>query len=230
MAPGMPSESPLPSGDVPPAPPSKGERTAGRILDAAERLFGERGYDGTALRDVADAVGIRTPSLYNHFESKERLYAAVLDRSIKPVLAMLDRVVEAPTEEQPGPAEMIAAVMDLLTAHPHLPRLLLHETLAGGQRMTPALRERLAPIFSKAFTTVEAADERGRFAPDQIPLVVLALYHAVVGYYTIAPLYSELMGADLLSDTLRASQTRFLTELSESLFERSPGSSPRRRP
>jgi len=60
-------------------PRRKGEITAERILDAAEALFAEHGYAGTTLRDVAERVGIRIPSLYNHFESKDALYAAVLE-------------------------------------------------------------------------------------------------------------------------------------------------------
>ena len=54
--------------------------TAERILDAAEDLFAEKGYSATSLGDVADRVGIRSPSLYNHFRNKEALYEAVLER------------------------------------------------------------------------------------------------------------------------------------------------------
>ena len=54
--------------------------TSDRILDAAEDLFAEKGYSATSLGDVADRVGIRSPSLYNHFKNKEALYEAVLER------------------------------------------------------------------------------------------------------------------------------------------------------
>ena len=208
----------------------RGEQTADRILDAAEDLFAERGYAGATLRDVAKRVGIRIPSLYNHFESKERLYSAVLDRGIGPLLAGLDRFVEAPEAERPETAQMVEAVMELLAAHPNLPRLVLQETLTGGERLTPALRQQLAAVFSKARATVEARDEEGRLPKDQLPLVVLALYHVAVGYQTIAPLYRELVGDDLLSEAARASQARFLTELAESLFERTPEKPSRRSP
>lgn len=214
----------------PPEVRQKGEHTAERILDAAEGLFAERGYAGTSLRQVATAVGIRIPSLYNHFDSKERLYAAVLDRGVGPVLGMLDQFAEAPPADRPEPAQLIASVMELLAAHPHLPRLLLQETLSGGRRLTPALRERLAPIFSKAQATVQARDEQHRWRKDQIPLVVLALYHTVVGYEAIAPLYRELVGDDLLSEAARANQTRFVNELVEALFEYVPSSARRRTP
>ncbi len=200
----------------------KGEQTAARILDAAEALFAERGYAGTSLRDVAEAVGLRTPSLYNHFESKELLYAAVLDRVVDPVLRILNRFIAAPAAERPEPAEVIHQVMALLDAHRNLPLLLFHETQTGGRRLTPALRERLSPIFARAFETVEAADEDGRFEKDEIPLLVLSLYHAIVGFYAITPFYREVAGEDLQSPAARARQSRFLTRMVEALFDHAP--------
>ena len=40
------------------------------ILEHATRLFAERGYDGTTLQDIADAIGITRPGLYNYISSK----------------------------------------------------------------------------------------------------------------------------------------------------------------
>ena len=62
----MPAKSIAPRDPVP-RPWRKGQKTAERILDAAENLFADRGYAGTTMRDVSAAVGLRTPSLYNHF-------------------------------------------------------------------------------------------------------------------------------------------------------------------
>ena len=56
-----------------------GERRA-LIVDAAGRLFGERGYDATRLDDVASAAGVTKPILYRHFDSKDELYLALLER------------------------------------------------------------------------------------------------------------------------------------------------------
>jgi AcrR family transcriptional regulator len=50
------------------------------IVDAAGRLFGERGFDGTRLDDVAAAAGVTKPIVYRHFETKQDLYLALLAR------------------------------------------------------------------------------------------------------------------------------------------------------
>ena len=50
------------------------------IVDAAGRLFGEHGYDGTRLDAVAAAAGVTKPVLYRHFDSKTALYLALLER------------------------------------------------------------------------------------------------------------------------------------------------------
>jgi len=73
--------------------------TRERILTEASRLFAERGYDGTSTRQIADAVGIRQPSLFHHFASKQAIMEALLE---------LTYAAPADTAEQlaaePGPA------------------------------------------------------------------------------------------------------------------------------
>ncbi|MEW5688238.1 MAG: helix-turn-helix domain-containing protein [Pseudomonadota bacterium] len=50
-----------------------------RILDAALDLFATLGFDGTSMRQIAAAVGMRASSLYNHFDSKAAILGALID-------------------------------------------------------------------------------------------------------------------------------------------------------
>ena len=53
--------------------------TRDRILNEALTLFAENGYDGTSVEEIAEKVGIKAPSLYNHFKGKEDILNALID-------------------------------------------------------------------------------------------------------------------------------------------------------
>ncbi|MBF0340106.1 MAG: TetR/AcrR family transcriptional regulator [Magnetococcales bacterium] len=54
-------------------------KTAVKILEASLPLFAARGYNGVAMRDIAQTVGITAAALYNHFSGKETLYFKALE-------------------------------------------------------------------------------------------------------------------------------------------------------
>ena len=108
--------------------------------------------------------------------------------------------------------------MALVAKHPNVPRLIQHETLAGGSRLTPMLRAWIQPVFERAQEMVETSSTASRWQPDQFPLLVLAMYHVFVGYFTIASLYRDMNGRDLLAEEALAEQTRFFADLVAVLF------------
>jgi AcrR family transcriptional regulator len=73
--------------------------TKERILDTAERLFGEQGYGATSLRQIIAEAGVNLAAVHYHFGSKEDLLDAVVVRKLAPInderLAMLDAAVAA---------------------------------------------------------------------------------------------------------------------------------------
>lgn len=64
-------------GELRSVPPAKWS-TRDRILHEAARLFTARGYHGASTRDIAEAVGIRQPSLFNHFANKQAMLAELM--------------------------------------------------------------------------------------------------------------------------------------------------------
>jgi len=63
------------------------------ILDAAAELFTVLGYAGTSTRAIADAVGIRQPSLYNYFKTKEDIACALLNQTVTPTLSLIPQLL-----------------------------------------------------------------------------------------------------------------------------------------
>ena len=97
--------------------------TRERILDVAERLFGERGFPATPLRDITTEAGVNVASVHYHFGSKEALLAEVLERRLKPInarrLELLD-AVEA--RAGGGPPELEAVIRAFLSPPFHSQR------------------------------------------------------------------------------------------------------------
>jgi AcrR family transcriptional regulator len=60
-----------------------GEESRQRILDAAIAIAGERGYDGTSIAEVSARSGLPASSIYWHFEDKDHLIAAVIERTFQ---------------------------------------------------------------------------------------------------------------------------------------------------
>lgn len=66
----------------------KAEERKNEILDAADALFGQKGFDGTSTNDILEKVGIARGTLYHHFKSKEDIMDALIDRY---AVRLLDR-------------------------------------------------------------------------------------------------------------------------------------------
>ena len=79
------------------APAPRADNRLPLVLDAAARLFAEKGYGATSMRDIAGAAGMLPGSLYYHFASKEELLVAVYEEGVRRIKAAL-----APALAQPG--------------------------------------------------------------------------------------------------------------------------------
>ncbi|MFO7527487.1 MAG: TetR/AcrR family transcriptional regulator [Marinobacter sp.] len=67
----------------------------GRLLKEAARLFREKGYERTTVRDLAAAVGIQSGSLFHHFRTKEEILKAVMVETIRLNTALMQAAMEA---------------------------------------------------------------------------------------------------------------------------------------
>ena len=68
------------------------EDTKQRILDKALELFADRGYDAVSVGEIAKAVGIKAPSLYNHFPCKRAIFDALVESTAARYAADTDRI------------------------------------------------------------------------------------------------------------------------------------------
>jgi len=105
------------------AAPAGIRRSAGRredILDAAARLFAERGFHGVGVDDIGASVGISGPGIYRHFPSKDAMLAEMLVRISERLLA--EGTARVATAAGPGAAltALIGWHIDFALSHPAL--------------------------------------------------------------------------------------------------------------
>lgn len=66
-----------------------------QLVDIGRGLFAERGFDGTSIEEIAARAGVSKPVVYEHFGGKEGLYAVVVDREVRRLLAMMQDSLDA---------------------------------------------------------------------------------------------------------------------------------------
>ncbi|MFX3636402.1 MAG: TetR/AcrR family transcriptional regulator [Candidatus Pristimantibacillus sp.] len=92
--------------------------TADRIKQAAVTMFTESGYEGTSMSEIAKEVGIKTPSIYAHFKSKEQLFLQLLEEGIADERSQFIMLSEATKQEQVW--ERLYKVFDFFTDYERL--------------------------------------------------------------------------------------------------------------
>jgi AcrR family transcriptional regulator len=116
-----------------------------QILASATRLFATRGFDGTSLQDIADAVGVRKPSLLYHFPSKEELRLAVLHELLQRWNDVLPRLLMATAGGEPRFETVMREVVQFFAEDPDRARLLLREILDRPDDMQRRLETYVRP-------------------------------------------------------------------------------------
>lgn len=92
---------------------------------AATRLFAERGFAATTVEDIVQAAGVTKPMLYRHFESKQELGVALLQRARDELIAApLARFTSVTKDRQPQLVAMLDAWLGYIEAHRAAARLL----------------------------------------------------------------------------------------------------------
>ena len=194
--------------------------TRDRILDTAEALFAERGFAGTAVRDIAAAVDLTAASLYNHFAGKEALYAAVLERGMRPLMDVLEDL-SGHGHERTALDATLGRAMAHLARRPNVARLIYHEALTGAAHLVPLTHTWIQPILSGALGEMKR-EVGSPWAEEEHRRVVAMWVQLIAGYFAVAPLVGELLGEDPLAPATIDRQTEFLRKLARLIMGAHP--------
>lgn len=107
------------------------------ILDAAEELFAEKGFEATSIQEISAHAGVSRGTPGYFFGSKEKLYQAVLERAFQIPTILVARVREQAAQSGASARdimrEAIDGYLDYLATHPQVVRIIGWEELNGGR-------------------------------------------------------------------------------------------------
>lgn len=155
------------------------------ILDTAAKVFAERGYHNTTVRDVLSEAGISTGSFYFYFSNKEELFETLYDEMNKMYLNVIEYAVENLMEE---PVDSICRAITLalwsFQRHKALGRIMLIEAVglnARFEQKRAANNKRFEMILEDVFTEMQ---QKGIIQLPNIRIAAISLMGSIYTFIT----------------------------------------------
>lgn len=194
------------------------ERRRAEILAVAEQVFGEKGFAGTRLEDVAERMELRRPSLVYYFADKEALY----DATFAEILGQLAGRIEA-TRDEPGPLQRMEAIAsawtDFLGDRPDAARILLRQMVDELPPRSGAVQARLAAMLASIGDSIEEGAAQGLFKPMDAARYAVTIGGASLTWVTARPVVLRALGFDPLSPEALEEYRQVLAHLTRQLLQ-----------
>ena len=200
---------------------AEGAREA--ILNAAEAVFAEHGFDGARIDVIAKSSGYNSSLLFHYFGDKLGLYIEVVKRADREMTELQVRVLAPLLEDETIASNVhafkalleiiVTALFDYLIAHPRFMRMLLWEQAEGWQTFSRTVSQfdtEDAEQFEALFRKARSA---GLLRSDFVPMIQLSMVLQIcLTYLTFIPLYQMVLppGEDLFSAAALARAREYL--------------------
>src|ERR687888_2458272 len=126
-----PTETRLPA----PKRRMRGPERRAQLLAVARRAFGRSGFHGVSMDEVAKEAGVTKPILYDHFNSKEELYVALLDADAQALEQRILAALAARSGNRERIRQSFQAYFDFVDEHASGFRLFVQEAMNGGDAL-----------------------------------------------------------------------------------------------
>ena len=137
------------------------EQTRESIIDAATRMFVRKGFFGTSIADIATAVDMTKGALYHHFENKDAIFLAVIEKIKRTWLTMVGREVLKSRDAE-------VRLEALLDGHARLIEqneafcLVLNSVITEMDGVNPAFRDAVEGVYADLLRFVEQIVRKGQ--------------------------------------------------------------------
>jgi AcrR family transcriptional regulator len=151
---------------------------------AASKLFSEKGFRGTTTRELAAAVGVTEPILYEHFKTKRDLYAAIIEKKAKSGVEIISALSERFAGADDDRGFFIALgerIVQWYTCDPSFIRLLLFSNLEGHD-LRDLLNDHTAAFFGMVQSYIDQRIRVGALHPVDSAVAARAFFGMIAHY------------------------------------------------
>jgi AcrR family transcriptional regulator len=164
-----------------------------KILDKSLPLFADKGYDGVSMRDIARAVGVKAPALYNHFPDKQTLYLAVVSHAFENKLAPMTNALTSSETADNRLKEFIKVMVGSMAADQSFRQIMQREMLDGDEQRLKFIGETMfSELFEIAAELFKEINPKCK-QPHLLPITVIGMIRQ---HFDFQPLIRYLPGME----------------------------------
>src|SRR5579859_6781918 len=146
--------------------------TEEKIMEAARKLFTQRGFAATRTRDIAEEAGINLALLNYYFRSKQKLFDIVMMENFRRFLGgMWANFTDERLTMEEKVTKVVNAYVDFLTEFPDLPLFILNEIQGNPTQLAAKLNAEVGPARRQFFQQLTEAKKEGKTALDPFHFV-----------------------------------------------------------
>jgi AcrR family transcriptional regulator len=161
--------------------------TRADVVATAGRMFAEKGYHGTSMRDLGKELGLLGSSLYSHIDSKENLLVEVVDEGARLFLDSAHRAMKVEGSAGKRLTALIAGHVDVVLDHQDVVRTYLNEARMldeGHRSRVVESRDAYEMMFRSVIGEgVDAGEFRADVDPKIAAIFVLSILNALERWY-----------------------------------------------
>jgi TetR/AcrR family transcriptional regulator len=178
---------------------SSGEQS---ILESAEILFAEKGFDAVSMSAIAKLANTSKPNIYHHFKNKDDLYLAIMKAAVHRSSVLLDALEDAPGTFRQHLSGFSAGQLNNILVHKRSTQLILREALSGGSRRGQEIAKHIVgEIFSRLVAMVKQGQQENEFRKDIDPaLAAFMVVAANMFFFQAAPVMQHIPEAHFTKD------------------------------
>lgn len=161
------------------------QETYNTLIDAAEKVFAEKGVTSTTLNDVAIAAGMTRGAIYWHFKDKNALFQAMCDRAFLPMEALLNEITSTPDKEPlAGIKQLNLHFLQLVTSNERQQKvfnIIFHRCEKTSELVFfSAENEKRTECLAKVQAQLQKAVDQGALHADTDTWIAMQALHAFV--------------------------------------------------